>query len=204
MKCSKNVIMGKGHRLGVAYPPQIRSGAKAKERPKCPKLHGDTLSELASVSAPIPKPAVVLFQTTAAPIFSVEERNRRILLMADRSHSQCATLLGISRDVVRHVRAKQQWTPPEVAASVVQSLRPAVVAPPPEPRALAPVLPAGPALPATYKYPREATSSCLWPIGTPGTKTFHFCGCAEVVPGKPYCLLHTEQAYIMVKPRMEG
>jgi GcrA cell cycle regulator len=197
MKCSKNVIMGKSGRLGLAYPLQIiKIPSAEEERQKPHKLHGDSLPALASLSAPLPKPAVVLFQTVAAPILSIEDRDRRILLMADRTDGQCARLLRISPNVVRHVRAKdRRETAPEAAAPAAQSPRQAVVAPP-QPRAPTPDPPA--AAPAIYQ--RQA-ASCCWPT-VQRTSVYHthrFCGRAEVVPGKPYCAEHTKLAYVRVR-----
>ena len=37
-------------------------------------------------------------------------------------------------------------------------------------------------------------SKCCWPTGDPRKLGFLFCGDA-IVPGKPYCLKHCEQAY---------
>lgn len=45
-------------------------------------------------------------------------------------------------------------------------------------------------------------TSCSWPLGDPGTKSFRFCGC-ETVPGKPYCLEHAQLAYVRIKDRRE-
>jgi GcrA cell cycle regulator len=200
MKCSKNVIMGKGRRLGLAYPPQIIKIPSAEERQKTHKLHGDTLPALASLSAPPPTPTIVLFRTVAAPILSIEDRDRRILLMADRSDGQCARLLGISRNVVRHVRAKdRRGTAPEAEAPAAKSTCHAVVAPP-EPRAAqAPALP--PSLRTFLAPPVRPRMSCQWPTGerTSVYHTHRFCGCAEVVPGKPYCAEHTKLAYVRVR-----
>ena len=36
---------------------------------------------------------------------------------------------------------------------------------------------------------------CSWPIGEPGTESFHFCG-GTAVPGKPYCAEHCAKAYV--------
>jgi GcrA cell cycle regulator len=44
--------------------------------------------------------------------------------------------------------------------------------------------------------------ACCWPIGEPGTKSFHFCE-AEAVPGKPYCAEHAQVAYVKVRDRRE-
>ncbi len=37
-------------------------------------------------------------------------------------------------------------------------------------------------------------SKCCWPTGDPKKNGFAFCG-DTVVPGKPYCLLHCQEAY---------
>ena len=37
-------------------------------------------------------------------------------------------------------------------------------------------------------------SKCCWPTGDPKKNGFVFCG-AAVVPGKPYCLPHCQEAY---------
>ena len=37
-------------------------------------------------------------------------------------------------------------------------------------------------------------SKCCWPTGDPKKNGFVFCG-ASVVPGKPYCLPHCQEAY---------
>jgi GcrA cell cycle regulator len=44
--------------------------------------------------------------------------------------------------------------------------------------------------------------TCCWPIGEPGTKSFHFCD-AESEPGKPYCPDHAKRAYVKLKDRRE-
>jgi GcrA cell cycle regulator len=42
---------------------------------------------------------------------------------------------------------------------------------------------------ATQPFPRRGTISCCWPIGEPGTQSFHFCD-APARTGKPYCEEH--------------
>jgi GcrA cell cycle regulator len=44
--------------------------------------------------------------------------------------------------------------------------------------------------------------TCCWPIGEPGTPSFHFCE-APAVPGKPYCDEHAQIAYVRVRDRRE-
>jgi GcrA cell cycle regulator len=153
--------------------------------------------------------------TTHRGVITTEEQERRILLMTKLSDRKCAEVIGVSRYVVNRVRRPQRDAAREAIASPAQSPCQAVMAapetrvfvpvlsPPSEPCAPARALPStlARAIPVTYQ---RAPSSCCWPIGHPGTKTFRFCDAADVIPGKPYCLPHAEQAYIRVKPRMEG
>jgi GcrA cell cycle regulator len=78
----------------------------------------------------------------------------------------------------------------------------AFIAPPripqPAPRAVAPVIPRVQVVPRTY----GRTIACCWPIGEPGTPSFHFCN-ADSCPGKPYCPEHADLAYVRVRDRHE-
>ena len=92
------------------------------------------------------------------------------------------------------------------------SAAPSQVATPPVPRQPAPVAaeagsrPAAPVArpvavrPAPFRSTRLA--SCCWPIGEPGTKSFHFCD-AEAMTGKPYCAEHAQLAYVKVRDRRD-
>jgi GcrA cell cycle regulator len=59
-----------------------------------------------------------------------------------------------------------------------------------------------PRLAAVAPRPYGRVVTCCWPIGEPGTRSFHFCD-AESVPGKPYCTEHAELAYVKVRDRRE-
>jgi GcrA cell cycle regulator len=48
--------------------------------------------------------------------------------------------------------------------------------------------------PEVVRFTRKLTP-CCWPIGTPGTRNFHFCDAASV-PSKPYCVEHARIAYV--------
>lgn len=204
MGCSKNAVVGKKSRLELEPRPSpiLRGGRTALVAMRA-AVTGDnpTLPALPSLSAPLPKPAVVVFQTVAAisdtgrPVLPTEERNRRILAMGNVSQSQCAKALGISHHAVRYVREKHRGTAPEATARAAQSPCLAVAAAP-QYRAPTPAPPS----PAPAIYQRQATS-CCWPTGerTSVYHTHRFCGCAEVVPGKPYCAEHTKLAYVRVR-----
>ena len=87
-------------------------------------------------------------------------------------------------------------TLPTMAPASVE--RPPVVAPPPPPPAPSPA----PVLRAVHRAPGGRLVACCWPIGEPGTRSFHFCD-AESLPGKPYCAPHAALAYVKVKDRRE-
>jgi GcrA cell cycle regulator len=80
-------------------------------------------------------------------------------------------------------------------------IAPAALQGPPEAAAAEPMEAARPAPVRTA--PRIGRlSACCWPIGEPGTKSFHFCD-ADAVQGKPYCGEHAQLAYVKVRDRRE-
>jgi GcrA cell cycle regulator len=99
------------------------------------------------------------------------------------------------------IRRDAPGTVPRVAAPRPIKARPVAprpirqVAPPPA----APLAPR-PAPPRHAS--RAGARSCSWPIGEPGTRGFHFCGC-EALTGKPYCAEHASIAYVKVRDRRE-
>ena len=50
--------------------------------------------------------------------------------------------------------------------------------------------------------PGARVTPCCWPIGEPGTRSFHFCD-ADSLGGKPYCEEHAALAYVKVRDRRE-
>jgi GcrA cell cycle regulator len=86
-----------------------------------------------------------------------------------------------------------QDTAPLAAAPVRQ------VAAPAAPRPATPSRPVA-VRAAPYRSTRFAT--CCWPIGEPGTKSFHFCD-AEALTSKPYCSEHAQLAYVKVRDRRD-
>ena len=78
---------------------------------------------------------------------------------------------------------------------------------PPERSRVAPAAPPPPPAPApvlraVHRAPGGRLVACCWPIGEPGTRSFHFCD-AESLPGKPYCSTHAALAYVKVRDRRE-
>ncbi len=103
--------------------------------------------------------------------------------------------------------------PPSVAAPSVAA--PSVAAPSVVARQAAPAaavarapaeqarVPAPPPLTAVRPVARAVrAAACCWPIGEPGTPSFHFCG-GDATPGKPYCAEHAQIAYVKVRDRRE-
>jgi GcrA cell cycle regulator len=56
------------------------------------------------------------------------------------------------------------------------------------------------AMPALLARPFGRVICCLWPIGEPGTSSFHFCDDPSAA-GRVYCESHCDIAYIKVQPR---
>ncbi len=50
--------------------------------------------------------------------------------------------------------------------------------------------------------PGVRSTPCCWPIGEPGTRSFHFCD-VDAIGGKPYCEEHAALAYVKVRDRRE-
>jgi GcrA cell cycle regulator len=84
--------------------------------------------------------------------------------------------------------------PPLAGVATAPLSRPVAAEPQPEPPR------PQPARPVTARALRPQT--CCWPLGEPGTRTFHFCD-AEALPGKPYCAAHAAIAYVRVRDKRD-
>jgi GcrA cell cycle regulator len=85
---------------------------------------------------------------------------------------------------------------PALAASTASTASDASDRPPPAHAAPAVVVQLRPPL-----APSANRRDCAWPIGTPRTEGFRFCGCTALVPGRPYCAEHCAMAYVDWKER---
>ena len=102
------------------------------------------------------------------------------------SISQIGEALGVSRNSIAgkaHRMGLPKRPSPINAQRVVKS-KPVEVAPPSRDLPLRMEL----------RQLEWSRSKCCWPTGDPRKVGFLFCGDA-IVPGKPYCLKHCEQAY---------
>jgi len=95
----------------------------------------------------------------------------------------------------RQPRRAHGATLPALAAAMVPL--PALEAPRLAERAASPVLRAVPA-----PRPGGRVTPCCWPIGEPGTRSFHFCD-VDAIAGKPYCEEHASKAYVRLRDRKE-
>jgi GcrA cell cycle regulator len=92
---------------------------------------------------------------------------------------------------------------PHAASPQAQRQPPHQSQPQPEPEFQPPAPPAPKPAPVRVVTQRPSRLvACCWPLGEPGTKTFHFCD-AEATPGKPYCQAHAQLAYVKVRDRRE-
>ena len=89
--------------------------------------------------------------------------------------------------------------PPLSAAVPAAAAAPAAV--PPPHRAPAPQA-ARPAAVRAVPYAPSRLSTCCWPIGEPGTRSFRFCD-SDATAGKPYCSTHAALAYVRVRDRRD-
>jgi GcrA cell cycle regulator len=102
------------------------------------------------------------------------------------SISQIGEALGVSRNSIagKAHRMGLPKRPSPINTPKVARPKPVEVAPP------SPDLP----LRMELRQLEWSRSKCCWPTGDPRKVGFLFCGDA-IVPGKPYCLKHCEQAY---------
>ena len=85
---------------------------------------------------------------------------------------------------------------PPVLSSLapIRSAAPARTAPSPVASRPAPI--------RAVPYTSTRLSTCCWPIGEPGTKSFRFCD-SDATQGKPYCSEHASLAYVRVRDRRD-
>ncbi|MFL9840959.1 GcrA family cell cycle regulator [Sphingomonas sp. ST-64] len=180
---SRNAVIGKAHRLGLASRPSPvkANAAEAKPAPVAPAAP-------ASVPAPAPKPAAAprapaaATPPTPAPA-PAPESDEEDTAPTPRPDGPVLRSVGPG-GFIRQNPGEQ--APP--------------IAPAP-PRRLVPAKPS--------KEIEGKTSLldlndriCKWPLGHPGEPDFHFCG-DKVNPGFPYCVEHCGHAYQAQLPRRD-
>jgi GcrA cell cycle regulator len=212
LNISKNAVVGKAHRLAlVARPSPIRRDPTAAARPRpavSRRPQGSTLPPLPSASEPV-----------SPDLDAVEPRPDASAAMPPRGE----TLSGRDRGRPAEAAARSP-VPPHADAAAFIAAQPAPVQAPvqakaaaPEPEdqdsdsveaeasALSPVAPAirSVSRPAIAPRMNPRHTACCWPIGEPGTPSFHFCG-KDAATGRPYCDAHAEIAYVRVRDRRDN
>lgn len=195
LNISKNAVVGKAHRLAlVARPSPIRrdpAGEARPRRPASPRVQGPTLP-------PLPEMADQPSGTNGAGAAEAAGPVREA---------------GLDGEVIMRAEMPRSDMAADPAPSVPPPARPAMPAPArPALSRVTPVRPdtarpgaarlglGQPSLVSVRPSPRGA--ACCWPIGEPGTPTFHFCG-KPSAQGRPYCEAHAEIAYVRVRDRRE-
>lgn len=180
---SRNAVIGKAHRLGLASRP---SPVKANA-PEA-KATAPAAPAAVPVSAPAPRPAAPAPRAAAPAAPAAEpvapaEASDEDTLPTPRPDGPVMRSVGPG-GFIRQNPGEQ--TPP--------------ISPAP-PRRMVPAKPS--------KEIEGKTSLldlndriCKWPLGHPGEPDFHFCG-DKVNPGFPYCVAHCGHAYQAQLPRRD-
>ncbi|ODP36910.1 GcrA family cell cycle regulator [Sphingomonas turrisvirgatae] len=186
---SRNAVIGKAHRLGLASRPSPvkPNSAETKAAPAPAPAAAAPPPALAPAAptrvevAPTPRPAPVAPPREAAPV----ERQETVPAPAPTPRADGPVLRSVGPGGFVRQNPGEQAPP----------------ATPAPPRRLVPAKPS--------KEIEGKTSLldlndriCKWPLGHPGEPDFHFCG-DKVNPGFPYCVDHCGHAYQAQLPRRD-
>ncbi len=178
---SRNAVIGKAHRLGLASRPSPvkPNTSEAKERP------APTATEAAPAPRPAPAPKPV-----PAPVPQPRETEPAAPAAAAPVQPAAPKPEGpVLRSVGPGGFIRQN--PGEQAPPIS----------PAPPRRLVPAKPSE-AIAGKTSLLDLNDKICKWPLGHPGEPDFHFCG-DKVNPGFPYCVAHCGHAYQAQLPRRD-
>lgn len=174
---SRNAVIGKAHRLGLASRP-------SPVKPNAPeaKAAAAPAAEAAPRPAPAPKPvpAPAPEPREASPAAAAPDKPAAPKPAADAPVLRSVGPGGFIRQ-----------NPGEQAPPIA----------PAPPRRLVPAKPSKDIEGKTSLLDLN-DKICKWPLGHPGEPDFHFCG-DKVNPGFPYCVAHCGHAYQAQLPRRD-
>lgn len=214
---------------GTWAPDDPRRSENPRGTRPLPVVVGGTLSPLASATprddqAPLRRSGPISSPEGLSPAWSRANLDTLRAMRADnKTDAEIAAHLGKSEGAVR-MKARRIGivaSPPPSRPTESRSAIPTRAARPPDPSATprqAPEFPASQPKQSRQPEPRRPrrylpppvygrVTNCSWPIGDPGTPTFHFCDIPSE-PGRPYCPDHVKGAFIRIpnrqKPRDDG
>lgn len=194
---SRNAVIGKAHRLGLASRPSPVKASEAKAAAAAPAAPAPAKPAAPAEPAP-PAPAAPAPRAAepaprpsapppAPPVHAADEPE-------DDDSDDTATPAPV-RDapVLRSIGPGGflRQNPGEQSAPI----------PPAPPRRLVPAKPSE-AIAGKTTLLDLNDKICKWPLGHPGEPDFHFCG-EKVNPGFPYCVEHCGHAYQAQLPRRD-
>lgn len=180
---SRNAVIGKAHRLGLASRPSPvkANAAEAKPAP-------------APAAPPAPKPAPAApAPRAAAPVAAPPPTPAPVIEDEDEDEVEAPAPVVREGPVLRSVGPGGfiRQNPGEQAPPIA----------PAPPRRLVPAKPSKEIEGKTTLLDLN-DRICKWPLGHPGEPDFHFCG-EKVNPGFPYCVDHCGHAYQAQLPRRD-
>ncbi|WP_066573596.1 GcrA family cell cycle regulator [Sphingomonas koreensis] len=178
---SRNAVIGKAHRLGLASRPSpVKPNATEAKAAAAP----------APEAAPAPRPAPA---PKPAPAPAPEPREAEPATAAAAPVTPAAPRPAADGPVLRSVGP---------GGFIRQN--PGEQAPPSAPAPPRRLVPAKPSKEIEGKTSLLDLNDkiCKWPLGHPGEPDFHFCG-DKVNPGFPYCVAHCGHAYQAQLPRRD-
>jgi len=180
---SRNAVIGKAHRLGLASRPSPVKANAAEPKP-APAPAASPAPKPAP-AAPAPRAAAPVAAPTPAPAPVVEDE--------DEEEAEAPAPVVREGPVLRSVGPGGfiRQNPGEQAPPIA----------PAPPRRLVPAKPSKEIEGKTTLLDLN-DRICKWPLGHPGEPDFHFCG-EKVNPGFPYCVDHCGHAYQAQLPRRD-
>ncbi len=186
---SRNAVIGKAHRLGLASRPSpVKANtAEAKAAPAPAPAAAPAPKPAPAAPAPAPRAAAPVAAPPPAPAPVVDDED------ADEDEAPAPTPAPREGPVLRSVGPGGfiRQNPGEQAPPIA----------PAPPRRLVPAKPSKEIEGKTTLLDLN-DRICKWPLGHPGEPDFHFCG-EKVNPGFPYCVDHCGHAYQAQLPRRD-